>query len=66
MSVNYRATWVPEQQDCDWDDAAAIAAGHVEQECADQGVQGCSSPTRPTVPRTIRASRGSSRGTACT
>lgn len=40
MSVNYRAAWVPEQKYRDWEDAAAIAVEHVEQECANQDLPG--------------------------
>jgi hypothetical protein len=40
VSVSYRAAWVPEQEYRDWDEAAAIAVGHVERECAEQGAAG--------------------------
>jgi hypothetical protein len=39
MSGNYRAAWVPEHADMDWDDAVLIAIDWIEQECADQGVR---------------------------
>lgn len=37
--ADYRAAWVPERQDMDWNDAVAIAIRWVEAECAERGEQ---------------------------
>ena len=34
---DYRAAWVPQREQMDWDEAVAVAVDWIEQQCADQG-----------------------------
>jgi hypothetical protein len=37
MSLNYRASWVPEQEHRDWEKAASLGVAHIDRECTREG-----------------------------